>query len=439
MGINNWDVVFCLMEGVVISYFFCGMLRLRYKKEFAYVTLIIGMLVLYAVGTRLDNYVVVEKGFDSFPLAKQALIKTCITQGGMLLMLYLLFEKKGIIGSYIVFNVIGVLFNLLVAAIITVTLHVSLTTDLDWKLLFYLRCLTCFMLAGIFSITIGVKDKYSKREIIGLALLQICLLISNYSTMIFFYKGENTYINEHPLFVLIFYTFPALFVNMSAAEIMHRFTRMSNYQNQLKYEQRLGEKGYQYYQLALSNEKKIRAFRHEVANRLQIIQGLIDQGEMESANRFTQDFSKQYANVASLRYCDNAVINMIISVKHDEAAKRGVELKVNVQPELGGISVKDVDLSSLLTEIIDRAVEQECSMAAPSGRCVEGYIKSEGGLLTICVRHHIDKTAELNTSVKNTDKEIQLSKRIVKRYGGKIQIEQIGASLQIKANLLLQT
>lgn len=126
----------------------------------------------------------------------------------------------------------------------------------------------------------------------------------------------------------------------------------------------------------------LRAQTHEHANRIHTLVSLLELGRTEQALDFaTQDLqlSQRLANEV-LASVDEPVVSALLMGKISQANERGIELRVNVEPdaELAGISAHDA--VTILGNLIDNAMDAAADGAEP--RWVEvGIAAGAAGLV----------------------------------------------------------
>ena len=104
-----------------------------------------------------------------------------------------------------------------------------------------------------------------------------------------------------------------------------------------------------------TNREELEKIRHDIKNQFSYINAMLQQGKYEEAKKYIDD----YLNTSEVLYsfsCSNNVINSIINLELTKAkiSKIKIDAKVVVPPHL---PFKDSDLVSLLTNMIDNALE----------------------------------------------------------------------------------
>ena len=105
-----------------------------------------------------------------------------------------------------------------------------------------------------------------------------------------------------------------------------------------------------------TNREELEKLRHDMKNQLSYVEILIKQGKNEEATKYIDEYINSSSDVLNSFSCSNNVINSIINLELTKAkiSKIKVDVKVVVPPLL---PFKDNDLVSLITNMIDNAIE----------------------------------------------------------------------------------
>ena len=102
--------------------------------------------------------------------------------------------------------------------------------------------------------------------------------------------------------------------------------------------------------------KRTTMARHDLKNTLAFVSELVKQGEYQKAIDFLEDSEKQLDGPLPIVDCGNPVVSSIMNLERKKAEVEGVDLRYRlvVPPSL---PIQDTVLCSLLTNIIDNAIE----------------------------------------------------------------------------------
>lgn len=106
--------------------------------------------------------------------------------------------------------------------------------------------------------------------------------------------------------------------------------------------------------------------RHDLLNIISTAQGLIEIGNVEKASQILASLSDHIYTSVDSRICVNETLRVIIFCKQQTAASLNINVDFNVIED-SILRIADYDLSRILTNIIDNAIEA-CSMA-PKHEC----------------------------------------------------------------------
>ena len=105
-----------------------------------------------------------------------------------------------------------------------------------------------------------------------------------------------------------------------------------------------------------TNREELEKLRHDIKNQFAYVEALLQQGKNDEAMKYVNDYLNTSNPVLHSFSCSNNVINSIINLELTKAKiqKIKIDVKVVVPPLL---PFKDTDLVSLLTNMIDNAIE----------------------------------------------------------------------------------
>lgn len=189
-------------------------------------------------------------------------------------------------------------------------------------------------------------------------------------------------------------------------------------------QQRQLEKAYN--NLVISNVKELRTIKHDINNRIQVIYSAIKDANVEKANEILDETNKEIAKIGVSQYCDNYIVNSILSLKKDEAEKHNVTTEIEcILPN--EISIPILDLCSIYTNILDNAIEGAVKTEKP---WVKIQSQIEKGFLCIKVTNScntqllkengIEKTSKANKSEHGLG--LVKIRNIAEKNGGKVDI-----------------
>ncbi len=105
-----------------------------------------------------------------------------------------------------------------------------------------------------------------------------------------------------------------------------------------------------------TNREELEKLRHDIKNQFSYLDVMLQQGQNDEAKKYVEDYLNNSNPVLHSFSCSNNVINSIINLELTKAKIKNIKIdvKVVVPPAL---PFKEIDLVSLLTNIIDNALE----------------------------------------------------------------------------------
>lgn len=109
-----------------------------------------------------------------------------------------------------------------------------------------------------------------------------------------------------------------------------------------------------------NNREELEKIRHDLKNQLSYVETLLQEGKYKEAEDYIEEYLNNFKPVLNSFSCSNKVINSIINLELTKAKIKNItiDVKVVVPPLL---PFKDIDLVSLLTNMIDNAIENYSS------------------------------------------------------------------------------
>lgn len=132
------------------------------------------------------------------------------------------------------------------------------------------------------------------------------------------------------------------------------------------------------------NNEKVRKLRHDMKNHLANIRSLIDNGKIAAAVTLLDNTAENVNNAkAEMIDTGNSFVDAILLSKTAVCREKNIDFSCSVQP-LENIKIDAVDLSSLLSNLIDNAVEAAAQTTEPFVRLT---IIKYNAYYTICVEN----------------------------------------------------
>lgn len=184
----------------------------------------------------------------------------------------------------------------------------------------------------------------------------------------------------------------------------------------------------------------LRVQRHEFANRMHVVAGLIDAARIDDARGFLDELVDRGSvafPVAGLELLSDPFLHSFLGAKGIEAGERGVALRIADETQLIGSVAEPEDVAAVLGNLVDNAVK-----AAASGtripRWVEVAVLGDGDALVVTVADSgrglegVDPMAPRPPGEGDPDRVhghglgIPLARDIARRRGGDLWIIDAG-------------
>lgn len=186
----------------------------------------------------------------------------------------------------------------------------------------------------------------------------------------------------------------------------------------------------QYYESLKEQIDLTKKMRHDINNHMQIIERIQRESHTEILDSYTIKLREQYEQLKPIYYCDNMIINALISNKSGRCQKEDIVFEVN----LNGLileNISEFDFASILFNLLDNAVESCLKISDREKRfiCLNCY--TDAGQLIIHVENSCnEKESEVKTKFfapKSNRKQhgmgISIIYETVKKYRGSMDVK----------------
>lgn len=190
----------------------------------------------------------------------------------------------------------------------------------------------------------------------------------------------------------------------------------------------------------------LRAQRHEFANRLHAISGLLEVGETERATAYLADVLERGPLRYPVQHADRLTepyLQAFLGAKGVEAAERGVLVRIGAETLMQGTITEPGDVTTVLGNLVDNAVTAALCGGTGASPWVEVEVLDDGETLHLSVMDsgpgvpESDAAALLerrasDTATDDTDRVhglgigLPLSREIARRRGGDVWLASAG-------------
>lgn len=142
---------------------------------------------------------------------------------------------------------------------------------------------------------------------------------------------------------------------------------------------------------------------HDVHNHLLCLQGLLNSGKYDEANRYLNQYQGNWVEEADYINTNHAVINSILNQKYKTAKQHGIAMVLAVN-DLHDIDILDEDIVVILSNILDNAIEA-CENLKEIPKIIRLKCWKEKEKLMISCQNPVNKEVTLENDNYVTNKE----------------------------------
>ena len=214
------------------------------------------------------------------------------------------------------------------------------------------------------------------------------------------------------IFMVYFLCFRMLSYNYKNTQMLHQLDYAKN-QLFIQNEQ---------YKRIYKNIETGRKFRHNLQYHVRIIQGYLKEGNLSEAQKYLKKFDNRLNQKAIARFCDNPVVNMLVSFYYNLTEDTDVKFSCRIQTE-AALPVDDLELAVLLGNLLENATEAALTSQQPAPRIYLTVTQSDNTLVFTLDNSYNGKVQEENgrfLSVKehHTGLGLHSIMQIAEKYGG---------------------
>ena len=168
--------------------------------------------------------------------------------------------------------------------------------------------------------------------------------------------------------------------------------------------------------------QNVRKLKHDMKNHMMVLASYLNSNDIEAAKAYTSEILDKLNAMHSYVETGNSLLNHILNEKLELARSLGISVQAEIET-LSFASMRSIDFSALLTNLLDNAIEASQREDNPELRI---RIAAERGYHTIRVKNRItDSVLDKNPELASTKKEKDLHglgipqiKEIVDNYNG---------------------
>lgn len=202
-----------------------------------------------------------------------------------------------------------------------------------------------------------------------------------------------------------------------------------------------------YYQDLDGLHEEYDTFLHDMKHTMRAIAALAREGEVEEIISLIDKLDMSLGKIEEGIICSHKILNALFNDRKAYAEEVGVVLEYDVVEPLYFQDIEDVDLCSLVGNILDNAIEAERQSAERDGILFCMKMAKGGRHIIIQMENSYDEAVE-NNKTKPVETErvgakhgigMRSVRKIVRKYGGMMEDKKDGGKFWIKILLPIQS
>lgn len=222
-------------------------------------------------------------------------------------------------------------------------------------------------------------------------------------------------------------------------EYIGRMIQKQKIQSEKEKQMMKREYEYDYYLLAREQSEAAKKMKQDMWEQLDVVQEMFQKEskiEKEKVQKMLLKMDAQVSKIGRIYYCQDALLNTILSLWQEKAQKEGLDMKIQVD-SMVKTNMDDIDLCCILMNLLDNAIEASAQVKEETANEkipeIRVHIGRRGGYLAIKVENSIRGTLNFNEEgIMTTSKKEQVQdhgrglnivKRTIAKYNGHFEIQ----------------
>jgi len=148
------------------------------------------------------------------------------------------------------------------------------------------------------------------------------------------------------------------------------------------------------------SEYAVSLLRHDMRHFLNNISSYIEQGDADKANSYIREIIALADKTAMQKYCDNEIVNMILSSYENEIGEKGISLHHSLKIP-AKLPVSDVDFTSILSNGLENAIHA-VSTLDPDKRSITLDLRMNDDKLLLSIKNPYAHRVEMVDGIPQT-------------------------------------
>lgn len=367
-----FEFLLCFIENIIIFVFLSSLLKGRFNTAIPVISTI--------VVTTISNH---------FCSALPLVLKIVISVVLILLCVFVLYQDKPVVKisytlmSMYILSITDIIIGNLISVILSQDIQMIFFSNLIYRFIFSLIVkIADALVFYVFYKMLNKVDKNIKSKFWILFAIVMFVFLSITTVFLQIYPDTE----QNSASTVMYIALTSLFFAMSVI-LIYFYTEISkSYQRDSKLF--LLENNFNSLQEQIAvqqqNSEKTNKIRHDMKNHLTNIRSLIDSGKIAAAVSLLDQAADNVKNTKSETIdTGNNFVDAILLSKTAVCREKNIDFSCSVQP-LENLKINAVDLSSLLSNLLDNAVEAAAQTTEPFVRLT---IMKYNAYYTICVEN----------------------------------------------------
>lgn len=196
------------------------------------------------------------------------------------------------------------------------------------------------------------------------------------------------------------------------------------------------------YRHICENIEGSRRLRHDMRHHMVAIQGYLQNNEIASALNYVERCMEQAKQYESAKYCDNSIINTMLSYYQLQATERDVNLSIHISAPTE-LQMHDEDISIIIGNLLENALYAAAQTAQPN-RYIQFNMILSGKMLAITVDNsfngiiRMDGEYYLSTKPQHDGIGLKSIRHIAEKYHGGVEFTHDSRSFHASVMLCME-
>ncbi len=175
----------------------------------------------------------------------------------------------------------------------------------------------------------------------------------------------------------------------------------------------------------------LKSQKHEHTRHIQTLQSMLYLNEVSAAKHYLEELTEEYWYLQEIIQVGHPALTVLLNTKQKVAESKGIDFAFSVKCDLSTIHVNSWELSSILGNLVDNALEAVLQLKGMKRVAVE--VKKENGFFNFYVinsgamlsKKDVAKIFEAGYTTKQSEARgygLHLVKKLVSKYDGQVRV-----------------